>query len=126
MQSNMTNSGRTVPRQARLVVLSTNQVIPVVFPSSTDSLVVGRQDPSLGLFPDVDLHTVSQTVAQGKTIARRHAYLRNRQGTFTIEDLQSLYHTQLNGITLTPYQEYDLADGDLLHLGSIEVRFEIK
>ena len=121
MQSNRTNSGRTAPRQARLVVLSTNQVIPLVFSSSTDSIVVGRKDPSLGLLPDVDL----QTVAQGKTISRRHAYLRNRQGTFTIEDLKSLHQTQLNGITLTPHQEYDLADGDLLHLGSIEVRFEI-
>lgn len=122
MQHNMPNPGGATSRQARLIVLSNNQSIPLVFTSADDQLVVGRRDPELRVFPDADL----RDAAQWKTVGRRHAYLRLRQGTFTIEDLNALNKTQLNGVTLNPRQEYDLADNDLLRFGSVEVRFEIR
>jgi serine/threonine protein kinase len=101
-------------KQARLVVISSGQVIPL----TGDVMVVGRQDPNLGIFPDVTL--------AHKSVGRRHAHLRNRHGTFTVEDLKAMNKTRLNGVTLTPNEESVLKDGDILRFGSVEVRFELR
>ncbi|MDQ6659901.1 MAG: protein kinase, partial [Chloroflexota bacterium] len=77
-------------KQGRLVVLSSGQTIPL----NGELMVVGRQDPILGIFPEISL--------ADKTVGRRHAYLRNQQGTFTVEDLNALNKTRLNGAILTP------------------------
>ncbi|HET8910066.1 MAG TPA: protein kinase [Ktedonobacteraceae bacterium] len=100
-------------KQAQLVVLSSGQVIPL----SGDLMVVGRHDPILGIFPQINL--------ADKTVGRRHAYLRNQQGIFTVEDLNALNKTRLNGAILTPHEERTLKDGDILRFGSVEVRFEL-
>jgi serine/threonine protein kinase len=101
-------------KQARIIVLSSGQP----FPLDRDVMVVGRQDPTLGIFPEINL--------ADKTVGRRHAYLRNQQGRFTVEDLNALNKTRLNGVTLTPYEERMLKDGDVLRFGSVEVRFELR
>lgn len=101
-------------KQARIIVLSSGQP----FPLDRDVMVVGRQDPTLGIFPEINL--------ADKTVGRRHAYLRNQQGQFTVEDLNALNKTRLNGVTLTPYEERMLKDGDVLRFGSVEVRFELR
>jgi serine/threonine protein kinase len=101
-------------KQARLVVISSGQQIPL----NGELMVVGRQDPILGIFPEINL--------ADKTVGRRHAYLRNQQGTYTVEDLNALNKTRLNGITLTPHEERTLKDGDILRFGSVEVRFELR
>ena len=102
------------PKQARLVVISSGQQIPL----NGELMVVGRQDPILGIFPEINL--------AHKTVGRRHAYLRNQQGTYTVEDLNALNKTRLNGVTLTPHEERTLKDGDILRFGSVEVRFELR
>jgi serine/threonine-protein kinase len=102
------------PKQARLVVISSGQSIPL----TSDLMVVGRQDPILGIFPEINL--------ADKTVGRRHAYLRNQQGMYTVEDLNALNKTRLNGVTLTPHEERTLKDGDILRFGSVEVRFELR
>ena len=102
------------PKQARLVVISSGQQIPL----NGELMVVGRQDPILGIFPEINL--------ADKTVGRRHAYLRNQQGTYTVEDLNALNKTRLNGVTLTPHEERTLKDGDILRFGSVEVRFELR
>ncbi len=101
-------------KYARLIVLSNGQSIQL----DRELMVVGRQDPTLGIFPEINL--------ADKTVGRRHAYLRNQQGQFTVEDLNALNKTRLNGVTLTPYEERTLKDGDILRFGSIEVRFELR
>jgi serine/threonine protein kinase len=101
-------------KQARIVILSNGQFIPL----AGDLMVVGRQDPILGIFPEINL--------ADKTVGRRHAYLRNQQGKFTVEDLNALNKTRLNGVTLTPHEEHTLKDGDILRFGSVEVRFEMR
>jgi len=100
-------------RQGYLIVIATGQSIPL----SWEVMLVGRQDPKVGIFPEINLADMK--------VGRRHAYLRNRGGTFTIEDLNSTNKTRLNGVTLLPNQEYPLKDGDLLRFGSVEVRFEL-
>jgi len=109
--------GKPIPasqKQARIIVLSSGQPIPL----DRDVMVVGRKDPTLGIFPEINL--------ADKTVGRRHAYLRNQQGQFTVEDLNALNKTRLNGVTLTPYEERMLKDGDILRFGSVEVRFELR
>ena len=101
-------------KEARLIVLSNGQS----FPLRSELMVVGRQDPTLGIFPEIAL--------ADKTVGRRHAYLHNKQGTYTVEDLNALNKTRLNGVTLTPHEEHVLRDGDVLRFGSVEVRFELR
>ncbi len=101
-------------KYARIIVLSNGQSILL----DKELMVVGRQDPTLGIFPEINL--------ADKTVGRRHAYLRNQQGQFTVEDLNALNKTRLNGVTLTPYEERTLKDGDILRFGSVEVRFELR
>jgi len=101
-------------KQARLLVSSSGQAIAL----NRDLMVVGRQDPVLGIFPEINL--------ADKTVGRRHAYLRNQHGQFTVEDLNALNKTRLNGEILTPYEERSLKDGDILRFGSVEVRFELR
>ena len=101
-------------KQARLLVASSGQTIAL----TRDLMVVGRQDPVLGIFPEINL--------ADKTVGRRHAYLRNQHGQFTVEDLNALNKTRLNGEVLAPYEERVLKDGDVLRFGSVEVRFELR
>jgi serine/threonine protein kinase len=101
-------------KEAQLVVLSNGQH----FPMKGDLIVVGRQDPTQGIYPEINL--------ADKTVGRRHAYLRRQQSTYTVEDLNALNKTRLNGVILTPHKECTLKDGDILRFGSVEVRFELR
>lgn len=104
----------TPPKKGYLLVLASGQTIAL----NGELMVVGRQDPVLGIFPEINL--------ADKTVGRRHAYLRNQQGQYTVEDLNALNKTRLNGIVLTPHEERTLKDGDILRFGSVEVRFELR
>ena len=101
-------------REAQVVLLTGGQTIPLI----GDLMVVGRQDPTLGIFPEITL--------ADKTVGRRHAYLRYQQGTYTVEDLNALNKTRLNGVILIPHEEHPLKDGDIIRFGSVEVRFELR
>jgi serine/threonine-protein kinase len=102
------------PKRAYLLVLASGQTIGL----NGELMVVGRQDPVLGIFPEINL--------ADKTVGRRHAYLRHQQGQYTVEDLNALNKTRLNGAVLTPHEERTLKDGDILRFGSVEVRFELR
>ncbi|GHO44966.1 FHA domain-containing protein [Ktedonospora formicarum] len=102
------------PKEWRLVAVSSGREHTL----RGDLLVVGRQDPQLHIYPDIDL--------EHKTVGRRHAYLRKQQGTYTVEDLNALNKTRLNGETLEPHEEHKLKDGDILRFGNVEVRFELR
>ncbi len=101
-------------REARIVIISSGNLIPL----KGELMIVGRQDPTQGIYPEINL--------TDKTVGRQHAYLRNKQGTYTVEDLNSLNKTRLNGVTLTPREERTLKDNDVLRFGSVEVRFELR
>jgi serine/threonine protein kinase len=100
------------PAPARLVHLKSGQV----FPLRGQEMIIGRQDPKRHLYPDISL--------ADPMIGRRHARIRNRQGTFTVEDLHSRNRTRLNGNFLPPDEEHPLHHGDILRFGNIEMRFE--
>ncbi|HLG62911.1 MAG TPA: FHA domain-containing serine/threonine-protein kinase [Ktedonosporobacter sp.] len=101
-------------KEARIIVIASGQSIPL----NGDLMVVGRQDPTLGIFPEINL--------ADKTVGRRHAYVRFQQGKYTVEDLNALNKTRLNGVILAPHEERALKDGDVIRFGSVEVRFELR
>ncbi|MBE3561924.1 MAG: protein kinase [Ktedonobacteraceae bacterium] len=101
-------------KEAYLVVLSSGQKIPL----KGELMMVGRQDPTQGNFPEINLPDM--------TVGRRHAYLRCQHGEYTVEDLSTLNGTRLNGVKITPHEEHSLKDGDVLRFGSVEVRFKLQ
>jgi serine/threonine-protein kinase len=112
--SRSTVGPRPVPtREANLVLLSNGYV----FPLKGEKMLVGRQDPKQNIYPEI--------VLADQKVGREHAYLRNRRGTYIVEDLASRNNTRLNGVILTPHEEYPLKDGDILRFGSVEARFEL-
>jgi serine/threonine protein kinase len=103
-------------REASLVMLSNGQI----FPLKKALMLVGRQDPTQDIYPDILLPDPD------RTLGRKHAHLRNRQGTYTVEDLNARNKTRVNGVVVKPYKERMLQDGDILRFGSVEVRFELR
>jgi serine/threonine protein kinase len=101
-------------KEAYLIVLSSGESIPL----KGELMVVGRKDPTLGIYPEIHL--------PDKTVGRRHAYIRSKHGVYTVEDLNALNKTRLNGVILPPHEEHTLKDGDVLRFGSVEVRFELR
>jgi len=85
-------------------------------------LIVGRSDPQRGMRPDVDLLPLDPQ----QTVSRRHARITRRDGRYYIEDLGAYNRTRINGAPLVPHQEVELHSGDLLRLGNVELRFELR
>jgi serine/threonine-protein kinase len=103
-------------RVANLVVLSNGRI----FPLKGDQMLVGREDRKQQIFPQIDLTGIDAD----KTVGRQHAYLRHRQGTYTVENFKALNKTRVNGTVLASGEKCVLKDGDILCFGSVEVRFE--
>ncbi len=101
-------------KEAYMIVLSSGESIPL----KGELMVVGRKDPTLGIYPQIHL--------ADKTVGRRHAHVRSKHGVYTVEDLNALNKTRLNGVILAPHEEQTLKDGDVLRFGSVEVRFELR
>ncbi len=102
--------------QARLVLLSSNEV----FPLHGSKLLVGREDPRREIHPDITLND------EAKTVGRIHASLNCLQGQWSVEDHNSRNKTRLNGDVLIPYEARPLKDGDRLRFGRVEARFELR
>lgn len=103
------------PIQARLVIVTTGQT----FPLNGEKLIIGREDPKHEIHPDIQID--DQTL----TLGRKHARLLFQDGTWMVEDRNSRNKTRLNGKILAPYELQPLKDGDTLHFGRVEARFEM-
>jgi serine/threonine protein kinase len=102
--------------QARLVIISTGQT----FVLTGTGLIVGREDPKREIHPDIQIDDPTMT------LGRVHARFMNEKGTWMIEDQNSRNKTRLNGKILHPYESMPLKDGDVLHFGRVEARFELR
>jgi pSer/pThr/pTyr-binding forkhead associated (FHA) protein len=87
------------------------------------TVTLGRVDPALDLFPEVDL---THDGPQAKSVSRRHAVIVRQDNTVIVEDLGSVNGTFINGKRLDPYLPESLSDGDTLQLGKILIKVEIK
>ena len=84
--------------------------------------MIGRSDPQKEIYPDIDLASID---AQ-HTVSRRHARLSIRDGRYFIEDQNAFNKTRLNGVALTPHQEREIQEGDVVRLGNVDLRFEVQ
>lgn len=102
--------------QARLFIISTGQS----FNLTGAKMIVGREDPKREVRPDIQINDPTMT------LGRMHARFTNENGTWMVEDQNSRNKTRLNGKILRPYESISLKDGDVLHFGRVEARFELR
>jgi pSer/pThr/pTyr-binding forkhead associated (FHA) protein len=98
----------------RLVIQSLNISIPI--PTGKDIIVIGREDPVSGIFPEIDLDPHGGHEAG---VGRRHAQLRLQAGQVLLEDLDSVNGTVINRVKLAPHKPQPLQHGDEVRLGKM-------
>ena len=104
--------------QGQLVVQGTNATLP--FPPGKTDVIVGREDPVSGIFPDVDL---TDHGADEGGVSRRHARVFIQGNHVMIEDLNSTNYTYVNQQRLTPGQPHPLNNGDEVRFGRVKLSF---
>jgi len=85
------------------------------------SVIVGRSDPKRDFTPDIDLSQLDPK----KTVSRQHARIRFEETFFYIEDLKSRNKTRVGELPLDSLKPALLKHGDIVHFGSVRVRFGI-
>ena len=79
---------------------------------------IGRLDATNNVFPEIDLSNESD---QTSAVSRRHARLFMRDNIVMVEDLDSLNGTFINGERLPPFLPVNIADGDRIRLGALQI-----
>ena len=97
-----------------LTVRNTNASLP--FPPGKQTIVLGREDPVSGIFPDIDLDPHGGLESG---VGRQHARLVLQNGQVFLEDLDSVNGTALNRQRLAPRQPSPVKDGDEIRLGKL-------
>lgn len=100
-------------------IQATNTTLPI--PAGKQVIVIGREDPVSGVFPDIDLDPYR---AQEEGVGRKHAQLVMRAGDVCIEDLESVNGTTVNKQRLVPRQPQPIKDGDEIRLGKMVMIFK--
>ncbi len=103
--------------QAALVPVSGNS-----FFLNASDLIIGRSDPQRGFRPDIDLLPLDPA----QTVSRRHARFTRRDGHCYVEDLNAFNRTRINGTPVVPHQDVELHNSDVMRLGNVELRFEMR
>ena len=103
----------------RLVIQTTN----VSFPISPDKqvLMIGREDPVGGVFPDIDLEPHG---GHDAGVGRRHAQVIVKGDEIYIEDLDSVNGTMVNRHRVQPHQPYLIHPGDEVRLGKMVMIYQ--
>lgn len=110
-------NGASDSTMARLVIISTGAELPL---PDQEEIMVGREDPSSGIFPDVDLTPYG---GEEGGVSRRHARLLHISGDYFVEDLQSTNFTKLDGQRLPAHVRERLEDGARIDFGRVATIF---
>jgi serine/threonine-protein kinase len=108
---------------AQLYIVGTNDVVKP-FIIDKESVLLGRQDPHTGIFPEIDL-----TMYDPETkVSRRHARIYRQGEQFLVEDLGSVNGTVVNSVNggsirLNTKSPRVLTAGDELKLGGTLLKF---
>lgn len=113
----ISNNGAADNTIARLVVISTGAELPL---PDQEEITVGREDPSSGIFPDVDLTPYG---GEEGGVSRRHARMLYVNGEYFVEDLQSTNFTKLDGQRLPAHVRERLEDGARIDFGRVATIF---
>ena len=80
-------------------------------------IVIGREDPVEGIYPDLDTTGLAEGAAG---VSRRHIRLQRRDGRWFIVPFETTNPTFVNGARLVPDQAFPVAArGDVLVLGGL-------
>jgi len=102
----------------RLVMDEGNDLL---LPTDKPEIIVGREDPISGIFPEIDL-----TPYGGETggVSRQHARLNYNAGQWTVTDLNSTNYTRVDGAKIEPNVATALKDGVRLQFGRVAMTFK--
>jgi hypothetical protein len=124
---NQASQAATIPPAARteigtisghLVILESGITLPI--PPRKTTVIIGREDPVSGIFPDINLDPYG---GQEAGVGRRHAQLSLQSGQLILQDLNSVNGTFLNKQRITPQQSYPLNSGDEIRLGKMALSY---
>jgi predicted amidophosphoribosyltransferase len=92
----------------------------LLLPTDKPEIIVGREDPISGIFPEIDL-----TPYGGETggVSRQHARLNHSAGQWTVTDLNSTNYTRVDGVKIEPNVATPLNDGARLQFGRVTMTF---
>ena len=105
----------------RLVILESQESFPIL--PGHQVIVIGREDPVSGVFPEIDLDPHGGHEAG---VGRRHAQLLIRNGQLFIEDLDSVNGTVVNKQRLEPRKPHPVNSGDELRFGKMILVYHSK
>lgn len=82
---------------------------------------------TIGRFAEkpVDIDLMNQESVEQIWCSRQHAVITYNRGVLAIEDLNSLNGTWLNGQRVPPGQPRQLKPGDVLQIGTVQMRVEL-
>lgn len=83
-----------------------------------DELIIGREDPVSGVFPDLDTSFIS---GEEDGVSRQHAKITHADNQYYVEDLSSVNFTFINKVKLDPNMPSPINDGDELMLGRMKL-----
>jgi pSer/pThr/pTyr-binding forkhead associated (FHA) protein len=109
------------PRPAvapRLVVEDGGKELPL--PTDKAEIIVGREDPISGIFPEIDLTPYG---GESGGVSRQHARINRANGQWTITDLNSTNYTRVDGNKIDPSLPVPIRDGARIQFGRIAVTF---
>jgi len=89
--------------------------------SGKAEILLGREDPVSGVFPEVDL---TPHGGEEGGVSRRHAKLTVRGNQWLVEDLNSTNFTFVNNQKLNPGVPQPLNSGDQIRLGRVVLTFQ--
>jgi len=105
------------PTGPRLVIVDSGAVIPL---PAGDEIVVGREDPVSGVYPDVDL---TPHGGEEGGVSRQHARIVVEGGSYFVEDLDSTNFTFVSKQKLAPKVRQQVSDGDEIRFGRVVTIF---
>ena len=107
------------PAGPRLVISASGAEIPL---PTGDEIVVGREDPVSGIYPQVDL---TPHGGEEGGVSRQHARIVVEGGNYFVEDLDSTNFTFVNKQKLAPKTRQAVGDGDEIRFGRVAAVFRV-
>jgi pSer/pThr/pTyr-binding forkhead associated (FHA) protein len=102
----------------RLVLDESGKELPL--PTDKAEIIVGREDPISGIFPEIDLTPYG---GESGGVSRQHARINRANGQWTITDLNSTNYTRVDGNKLDPSLPAPIRDGSRIQFGRVAVTF---